>query len=256
MDALKTINSKIMTLPNRPLFMLDSDVAGLYETETKYINQAVKRNAERFPVDFYFQLTDLEYKKLEKTGVNLEVPDCHLKNKGAKLEVTDCDLKFNYGGRRYRPFGFTREGCNMLAAVLNTSIAIERSIQIIRAFTALERLGTQKAASEEPDSPILPSGLQLVMLKDLYGSEGLKEILKIHYGISPGTPITGITELEAHTIRKTNPNQKQRNKMIADLVERGVPRRFVVHTSMLTRETIRKYHQQYYPKAAKKHDLT
>ncbi|MBF0404947.1 MAG: ORF6N domain-containing protein [Nitrospirae bacterium] len=204
MDALKTINSKIMTLPNRPLFMLDSDVAGLYETETKYINRAVKRNAERFPVDFCFQLTDIECKKLEKTGV--------------KLEVTDCDLKINYGGRRYRPFGFTHEGCNMLAAVLNTSIAIERSIQIIRAFTALERLGTQKAASDAPDSPILPSGLQLVMLKDLYGSEGLKEILKIHYGISPGTPITGITELEAHTIRKANPNQKQRNKMIAESI--------------------------------------
>ncbi|MBF0458524.1 MAG: ORF6N domain-containing protein [Nitrospirae bacterium] len=240
MDALNIISDKIMTLPNRPFFMLDTDVAELYEIETKRVNEAVKRNPERFPSDFYFQLTDPECKKLEKTGV--------------VFEVATCDLKHNRGGRRYLPYGFTREGCNMLATILNSAIAVERSIQIIRAFTALERISTQKVSSDAPDSPILPNGLQLVMLKELYGSEGLKEILKTHYGISPGNLVTGISELEAYTIRKANPNKDQRDKMIADLIERGVPRRFILHASMLTQTSIRKFHRRYYPKD-KKHSL-
>lgn len=121
MNDIQIIANKIKTLLNRPPFMLDSDLAMVYGTKTERINQAVKRNPERFPEDFVFQLT-----KEEAELCNFDITDCDVKKDGR-------------GGRRHLPYGFAREGCNMLSAVLNTPVAIARSIQIMRAFTAMER---------------------------------------------------------------------------------------------------------------------
>src|SRR3990167_8602565 len=132
---ISNISSKIFRLAGRPPFMLDRDIAEIYETESRIINQAVKRNPNRFPEDFCFQLT--------------------------KLEITNCDLKFdNYGGNRNLPHAFTREGCNMLSAVLSTPVAIERSIQIMRAFSALEK----NAGSLSPDvGKMVMDNLKLIL---------------------------------------------------------------------------------------------
>lgn len=95
--------------------MLDADLADLYKIPTKALNQAVKRNRDRFPWDFMFQLT-----KAEKAEV-----------------VTDCDhlqrLKFS----PTLPYAFTEHGAVMLANVLNSQVAIQVSIQIVRAFIRL-----------------------------------------------------------------------------------------------------------------------
>lgn len=113
--VVRDIQNMIITLPNRPAAMLDRDLATLYGTDTRSINQAVKRNPNRFPDDFMFQTNRNETKVLISQSVI---------SKESTLKTT--------------PHLFTREGANMLSAVLHTDIAIERSIQIMRAFSAIE----------------------------------------------------------------------------------------------------------------------
>jgi len=101
--------------------MLDSDVAMLYHYETKNINKAMKRNIDRFPADFCFQLTEDEAENLRfQFGTS-------------SLE------KENYGGRRYLPYVYTEQGISMLAGVLKNEIAIQVSINIIRAFIEMRK---------------------------------------------------------------------------------------------------------------------
>ena len=95
--------------------MLDSDLALLYQTETKFINRAVKRNPLRFPAAFMFQLTENEWANLK----------CHI------------GTSSDHGGRRTLPYVFTEQGVAMLSAVLNTDIAITASIEIMQAFVSM-----------------------------------------------------------------------------------------------------------------------
>lgn len=97
--------------------MLDSDLAMLYQVETKVFNQAVKRNIERFPDEFRFQLTRNEYNVLRSQFVT---------SKGK-------------GGRRYMPYVFTEQGIAMLSAVLKSDIAIKVSIRIMSTFIEIRR---------------------------------------------------------------------------------------------------------------------
>jgi hypothetical protein len=97
--------------------MLDSDLADLYEVGTKVLNQAVKRNLDRFPEDFMFQLTADEAEALRSQFVTS-----------------------NRGGRRYLPFVFTEQGVAMLSSVLNSERAIQVNIIIMRAFVRLREL--------------------------------------------------------------------------------------------------------------------
>ena len=101
--------------------MLDSDVANLYHYETKNINKAMKRNIDRFPEDFCFKLTELEAENL-------------------RFQIgTSSFEKENYGGRRYLPYVYTEQGISMLAGVLKNEIAIQVSINIIRAFIEMRK---------------------------------------------------------------------------------------------------------------------
>ena len=97
--------------------MLDSDLAKLYEVETKQLNRQVKRNIERFDEDFMFQWTDLEYQNLK----------CQIGTSSSS----------NYGGRRTLPYVFTEMGVTTLASVLHSDIAISMSKKIIRAFVMM-----------------------------------------------------------------------------------------------------------------------
>jgi phage regulator Rha-like protein len=94
--------------------MLDSDLAELYETETKRLKEAVRRNIDRFPTDFMFELSKTEFESLRTQFASS-----------------------NRGGTRYLPFVFTEQGVAMLASVLNSAKAIEVNIQIVRAFVFL-----------------------------------------------------------------------------------------------------------------------
>ncbi len=102
--------------------MLDSDLADLYEVPTKALNQAVRRNLDRFPADFMFQLNAEEMENLRSQTVTS-----------------------SYGGRRYLPYAFTEHGVAMLSSVLASKRAIQLNILIVRAFVRLrEYLATHK----------------------------------------------------------------------------------------------------------------
>ncbi|HDK16572.1 MAG TPA: ORF6N domain-containing protein, partial [Nitrospirae bacterium] len=194
---------------------LDRDVADLYETETYRINEAVKRNPERFPDDFYFELYLIEANEL----------------------IATCDRFKTLKHSSFMPKAFTREGCNMLSAVLSTPVAITRSIQIMRAFSAMERFTERRTDDfivDAPDTPFLPSGLQMVQLREMYGLDGAKAILRDYCGIEPGGARASITPIEARIIRKHNPNKKQRDAMIALLIDRGVKRGIIATLSGLS----------------------
>ncbi len=96
--------------------MLDADLAELYGISTRVFNQAIKRNSERFPLDFMFRLDDKEYKSLRSQFV--------ISNVGR-------------GGRRHSPMAFTEHGAIMAATILNSQRAIEMSVFIVRAFVQL-----------------------------------------------------------------------------------------------------------------------
>ena len=104
--------------------MLDSDLADLYQVETKALNRAVRRNLDRFPEDFMFQLARVEADSLRcQTGTS---------NDGR-------------GGRRYLPYVFTEHGVVMLSSVLNSERAVQMNVLIVRAFVKLrEMLSTHK----------------------------------------------------------------------------------------------------------------
>lgn len=113
---LQVIQTKIFKIRGQ-MVMLDFDLAELYETETKYLKRAVKRNMSRFPADFVFELTRDEYNALRFQIGTLE------SGKG----------KYS----KYAPFAFTEHGVAMLSSVLNSPKAIETNISIIRAFIVL-----------------------------------------------------------------------------------------------------------------------
>jgi hypothetical protein len=98
--------------------MLDSDLARLYEIDTGRLNEAVKRNSERFPDDFMFQLTDEEWESLI-----------------SQIAIS----KTGRGGRRKHPYVFTEQGVAMLSSVLNSKQAILVNVRIMRAFVAMRR---------------------------------------------------------------------------------------------------------------------
>jgi hypothetical protein len=113
--SLDDVSARILVVRGQRV-MLDSDLAELYGVATRALNQAVKRNLERFPADFMLHLTAEETRALRSQSVT--------SNTGR-------------GGRRYPPYAFTEHGAVMLASVLNSPIAIEASIRVVRAFVKL-----------------------------------------------------------------------------------------------------------------------
>ncbi|MHB8473739.1 MAG: ORF6N domain-containing protein [Gammaproteobacteria bacterium] len=106
--------------------ILDEDLAALYEVETKVLNRAIKRNLERFPEDFVFQLTTEEFAHLRcQSGTS---------SLNARIDTA------RWGGRRYPPYVFTEQGVAMLSSVLRSDRAIHVNIEIMRAFVRLRQM--------------------------------------------------------------------------------------------------------------------
>lgn len=120
----ETIEGKILFIRGKKV-LLDRDLAVLYCVQTKVLKQAVRRNAKRFPDDFMFELTTQEFENWKSQFVTSNSTD--------KM------------GLRYKPMAFTEQGVAMLSSVLNSELAIQVNIQIIRTFTKLrEMLATHK----------------------------------------------------------------------------------------------------------------
>jgi len=126
-NQTQNIESFIYTIRGLQV-MLDSDLARMYQTETKYINRSVGRNLNRFPVDFAFQLNDNEWESLR----------CQF---GTLNEKTGRGKH-----RKYLPWVFTEHGVTMLSAVLNTDVAVEVSIHIIKAFVSMRKFMLNNAS--------------------------------------------------------------------------------------------------------------
>jgi len=114
---VKRIEKAILLVRGQKV-MLDADLAALYGVETRVLVQAVKRNIDRFPEDFMFQLSQEEFAVLRSQS------------------VTSSD----WGGRRYPPYAFTEQGVAMLSSVLRSQRAIQVNIEIMRAFIRLRQM--------------------------------------------------------------------------------------------------------------------
>jgi phage regulator Rha-like protein len=115
MQLQTTIQNQIIEIRQQKV-MLDVHLAALYGVETKVFNQAVKRNIERFPEEFMFQLTDNEWKNLKSQIVTS-----------------------SWGGTRKLPYAFTEHGVTMAASILKSSKAIQMNINIIKAFISMKK---------------------------------------------------------------------------------------------------------------------
>jgi hypothetical protein len=112
----EVVMNKIYLIRNCKV-MLDDDLAELYQVETRRLNEQVKRNADRFPEDFMFQLTDSEWENLKSQNATS-----------------------SWGGRRKIPYAFTEHGVLMLSSVLNSDRAIQVNIQIMRIYAKLREI--------------------------------------------------------------------------------------------------------------------
>lgn len=123
------IQSKIYTIRGQRV-MLDRDLAEMYGVETRVLNQAVKRNLERFPSDFMFQLSNAEFENWKSQIVisNIEGEDLKSQN------VTS-----SWGGIRKLPYAFTELGVAMLSSVLNSKTAVQINMGIMRAFVTIRQ---------------------------------------------------------------------------------------------------------------------
>ena len=155
------IQSRIYTIRGVQV-MIDRDLATLYKVETRVLNQAVKRNNERFPVEFCFQLTDIEFTKWKSQIVM---------SNGDKM------------GLRRPPIVFTEQGVAMLSAVLRSDVAVEISVKIINAFVAMrrfilanaqvfQRLDTLELKQLETDSK-MERVLNAIESKDILPKQGV-----------------------------------------------------------------------------------
>ncbi|CAD0006275.1 ORF6N domain-containing protein [Flavobacterium salmonis] len=115
----ETISNKIYFIRGHKV-MLDSDLASLYDVETKRLNEQVKRNLSRFPEDFMFQLTENEYNSSRSQFATLK------NGRGSNL--------------KYLPYAFTEHGILMLSSVLKSDKAIQTNIQIMRIFTKVRQM--------------------------------------------------------------------------------------------------------------------
>ena len=159
---LEIIQNKIFEVRGSKV-MLDFDLALLYNVETKSLKQSVRRNVSRFPEDFMFELTEIEFNSLRSQIVTS-----------------------NRGGLRYMPFAFTEQGIAMLSSVLNSEKAIEVNISIIRAFVTFRQFSLtyselkDRISIIEKQFPDIYKALNYLVEKDSV-SENNNEKNKIGY---------------------------------------------------------------------------
>jgi hypothetical protein len=130
---IQIIQNKIYTMREQRI-MLDFDLAEIYGVPTKRLKEQVKRNIERFPDDFMFELSKEELEFLRSQIVTSKIID---------------NSKENRGGNRYLPYAFTQEGVAMLSSVLRSPLAIQMNISIMRAFVAIRKCLTSSQTIEE-----------------------------------------------------------------------------------------------------------
>ena len=129
------IKNLIYTIRGKQV-MLDSDVAILYHYQTKRINEAVKRNKERFQENFCFQLTTEEIKNIKMPNVVLNLKN---ENNWSQFATSSKSENIKHRGKKYLPYVFTEQGIAMLSGLLKNDIAVQVSINIMNAFVEMRK---------------------------------------------------------------------------------------------------------------------
>lgn len=167
---LQHIENRIFTFRDQQV-MIDSDLAELYQIETKVLNQAVKRNISRFPENFRFQLNDNEFNELVTGSDRFD---------SLRSQSVTSNKR---GGRRYLPYAFTEQGVAMLSAVLRSDIAVKVSIQIMNVFIAMRK--------QLRSNQLLLNRLDRIELKQLEADQKFEQIFSALERKDPD-PIQGI----------------------------------------------------------------
>jgi phage regulator Rha-like protein len=133
MKVMQSIQNRIYEIRGERV-MLDFDLAALYEVETKVLNQAVKRNIKRFPKNFMFRLTALDWESMRSQFVTASESDSSLRSQIVTLK--------NGRGKhaKYLPYAFTEQGVAMLSGILKSDKAINMNIAIMRAFVEVRKV--------------------------------------------------------------------------------------------------------------------
>lgn len=147
---IEIIENKIFIVRGHKV-MLDKDLAWLYEVETRILNRNVKRNIERFPEDFMFQLTEKEFEnfKLQNESSNL-ISQIGISSLRSQIATSKEEQNLmsqigtsSWGGDRKLPYAFTEHGVAMLSSVLRSKRAVAINIQIVRIFNKLRNMAIE-----------------------------------------------------------------------------------------------------------------
>ena len=208
--------------------MLDSDLAFLYKVETKYLNRQVKRNIERFDDDFVFQLTDTEYQNLRCQNVTTNLN--------------------NY--RRTLPYVFTELGVTTLASILHSTVAIDTSKKIIRAFVSMRRyISTNLIEQKYINNQVLKNTEDIKLLQESFNKLNEKQkISEIYFNGQIFDAYSKILDIF----------KKAKNNLIiidayADNTLLNIVKRLNINVTiitkannLLTKQDIEKYNKQYH----------
>jgi hypothetical protein len=169
---LEFIQQKIFEIRGQKV-MLDFDLAALYQVNTKVLNQAVKRNMDRFPEDFVFKLSKDEWNSVRSQIVTTYTEGFDDQNSNRSQIVTSSQ---KHRSKSYLPFVFTEHGVTMLASILRSDTAVKMNIAIVRAFIALRKFAIQyKSILEQLDELKDKIGSHDAQLNEIY--EALESML-------------------------------------------------------------------------------
>ena len=212
--------------------MLDSDLARLYGcvNGTKTINQAVKRNVDKFPDDFYFQLTKNEF--------------FNLKSQVGTSSWND------YGGIRKLPYVFTEQGVAMLATIIKTKVATEMSITIMRAFVAMRKyISSNLLEQKYINNMVLEHDSQIKLLQSTFNKlEEKKKVNEIYFDGQIYDAYSKIQEIFKEAKKEIIIIDGYADNTILDIIKRLKVNVTIITkpNNLLTKQDVLKYNKQYY----------
>ena len=252
MDAVKVddviIENLIYEVRGKQV-MIDSDLAKLYECKngTKTINLAVRRHLDRFPNDFYFQLTKEEYynilrfqsEALEKEEYN-----------NLKFQVETSRLQNNHGGVRKMPYVFTEQGVAMLATILRTSVASKMSVAIMRAFVVMRKyISTNLIEQKYINNQVMKNTEDIKLLQASFEKfEKKREVNTIFFDGQIYDAYSKIQDIFKRVNNKLIIVDSYADNTLLDIVKRLNVEVVIItkKNNLLTKQDLFKYNKQYH----------
>jgi len=217
--------------------MLDSDLARLYQIETKRINEAVRNNSLKFPERFSWKLTDMEFDSLR-----------------SKISTSKNDL--GKGGRRYNPRVFTEQGVAMLATILKTKVAIQTSIQIMDAFVMMRKYMSNELLDQQyiknillkHENKLMELDDSVLLLQKTFDKLESKELLnQIYFDGEIYDSYSKILDIMSKAKKEITIIDNYADKVVLDMIRRLKVSVTLItkNNSLLSKIDIEKYNKQY-----------